>query len=158
MKSLLHMHLNETKYCFVCGPENSQGLKLTPYIEDGNVVVASYIAPIHLCSYKFKKAVGSFKALLHGGIQCALLDCLSAWIFFALRKQLVVTTEFDVKLMKPLFVKEKMYLRAEIVSENDDGVIVRGEIRNNRRELCTVSKIKYKVLSKELMKKFVRQT
>ncbi len=154
MKSLLHMHLDETKYCFVCGPDNSQGLKLEPYMEDEKAVVASYVAPDHLCSYKFKKAVGGSKSPLHGGIQCALLDCLSAWIFFALKKKLVVTIEFDVRLLKPLFVGEKMYLRAEIATEKDDYVIVGGEIRNNQKELCTVSKIKYRVLSEELIKKF----
>ena len=148
------MHLDETKYCYVCGPANPQGLKLEPYIEGEKAVVASYVAPDYLCSYKFKKAVGVFKAPLHGGIQCALLDCLSAWIFFALKKKLVVTTEFDVKLLKPLFVGEKIDLRAEIVSEKNGYVCVGGEIRNNRRELCTVSEIKYRVLSEELMKKF----
>jgi len=148
------MHLDETKYCFVCGPDNPKGLKLEPYLEDENAVVASYIAPEYLCGFKFKKPVAGFKGFLHGGMHCALLDCLSMWTFVALRLKLVVTTEFNVKLLKPVFVGEKIYLRGEIISEKDDVVIVKAEIRNSRKELCTVSEIKLRVLSEELMKKF----
>ncbi len=139
------MHLNETKYCFVCGPDNPKGLKLEPYVEDENAVVASYIAPDHLCG---------FKGIVHGGMHCALLDCISLWTFFALRKKPAVSTEFSVKLLKPVFVGEEFYLRGEIMSEKDDVVIVKAEIRNSRKELCTVSEIKLRVLSEELLKKF----
>jgi acyl-coenzyme A thioesterase PaaI-like protein len=65
-----------------------------------------------------------------------------------------VTTEISAKLLKPVFVGEKMYLRGEIMSEKDDVVIVKAEIRNSRKELCTVSEIKLRVLSEELLKKF----
>lgn len=155
MKSLLHMHMDETKYCFVCGTENPNGLKLEPYAEDNRAVIASYTAPDYLCSYKFQDGSGA-KAPVHGGILCALLDCLSAWVFFYLRKKLMVTIELNVRLLNPVFVGEKMYLRAEIISEKDDSFIVKGEIRNSEKDLCTVSEIKYKVLNENLMEKFTR--
>ena len=41
MRKLLHMHLDETKHCFVCGPDNPKGLKLEPYVKDENAVVCS---------------------------------------------------------------------------------------------------------------------
>jgi len=145
LRSLLHLHPDETKHCFVCGPDNPQGLKLDPYVEDENAVVASYIAPDYLCG---------IKGIVHGGMHCALLDCISGWTIFALRKKPAVTTKFSVKLLKPVFVEEKMYLRGEIMSEKDDVVIVRGEIRNSRKELCTVSEIKFRILTEELLKKF----
>jgi len=157
LKSLMYMHLDETKYCFICGPDNPLGLKMEPYLEDENVVVASYIAPNHLCGYNFKKTASSFKGIVHGGILSSMLDCLGGWVFYVLRKKLVVTTEFNVKFLKPVFVGEKMYLRSEMLSEKDDIVTVRGEIRNNRKELCTVSEIKYKILSEELLKKFIEK-
>ena len=145
---------DETKYCFVCGPDNPKGLKLKAYAEDEKAVVASYIAPEYLCGFKFKKPVAGFKGFLHGEMHCALLDCLCMWAFITLRLKPVVTTEFNVKLLKPIFVGEKMYLRGEIVSEKDDVAIVKGEIRNSRKELCTVSEVKLRVLSGELLKKF----
>jgi len=147
------MHLDETKHCFVCGPDNPKGLKLEPYLEDENAVVASYIAPDYLYGFKFKKPVAGFKGFLHGGMHCALLDCISLWTSFAGKKP-AVTTELSVKLLQPVFIGEKMYLRGEITSEKDDVVIVRGEIRNSRKELCTVSEIKLRVLSEELLKMF----
>ena len=138
------MHLDETKHCFVCGPDNPRGLKLEPFKENGNAVVASYIAPDYLCG---------FKGIVHGGMHCALLDCLSLWASY-LQGKPAVSTELNVKLLKPVFVGEEMYLRSEIVLEEDDSVIVRGEIRDSQKELCTVSEIKARVLSKELLKKF----
>jgi len=144
LRSVLHMHLDETKHCFVCGPDNPQGLKLEPFIENENAVVASYVAPDYLCG---------FKGIVHGGMHCALLDCLSLWVSY-LQGKPAVTTEFNVKLLKPVFVGEEIYLRSEMVSEEDDVVIVRGEIRNNRKELCTVSEIRARVLSKERLNKF----
>ena len=146
--------LDETKYCFVCGLDNPKGLKLECYVEDENAVVASYIAPDYLCGFKFKKPVAGFIGFLHGGMHCALLDCLGLWTFIALRKKPAVSTEFSVKLLKPVFVGEKMYLRGEIMSEKDDVVIVKAEIRNSRKELCTVSEIRLRVLSEELLKMF----
>lgn len=153
VSSLLPMHLDESKTCFVCGPQNPKGLGLDPCREDEKSVVATYIAPDYLRGYRFRTATGDFRNILHGGISCALLDCLGAWIVYALRKKLVVTTEFKLKLLKPVFTGEKMHLRVEIVSDTDDDVTVRGEIRNCRRELCTTSRIKYRVLSEELQKK-----
>ena len=148
LKSILHMHLDATKQCFVCGPDNVKGLKLEPYQENNKAVVASYVAPDYLCG---------FKGIVHGGMHCALLDCLSMWACY-LQGKPSATTEFNVKLMKPVYVGEEIYLRSEIVSEDSDSVIVRGEIRNNRKELCTVSEIRARVLSKELMKKFTGET
>jgi acyl-coenzyme A thioesterase PaaI-like protein len=148
LRSVLHMHLDETKHCFVCGPDNPEGLKLEPYIENENAVVASYVAPDYLCG---------FKGIVHGGMHCALLDCLSLWTSY-LQGKPAVTTEFNVKLLKPVFVGEEIYLRSEMVSEEDDVVIVRGEIRNNRKELCTVSEIRARVLSKERLNKFTGES
>jgi len=149
----LHLHLDETKHCFVCGPDNPNGLKLEPYLENEKVVVASYTAPDYLLGFKFKKPIAGFKGFLHGGMHCALLDCISLWTSFA-RKKPAATTEISVKLLKPVLLGETIHLRGEIVSEKDDIIIVRGEIRNSRKELCTVSKIKLRVLSEELLKKF----
>jgi len=145
--------LDETKYCFVCGLDNPKGLKLECYVEDEKAVVASYIAPDYLCGFKFKKPVAGFKGFLHGGMHCALLDCISLWTSFT-RKKPAVTTEINAKLLKPVFVGEKMYLRGEIMSDKNDVVIVKAEIRNSAKELCTVSEIKLRVLSEELLKKF----
>lgn len=144
MRSVLDMHLDATKQCFVCGPDNPKGLKLEPYIEDDKVVVASYTAPDHLCG---------FKGLVHGGIHCALLDCMSMWASY-LQGKPAVTTQFNVRLLKPILIGERMSLRSEVESEEGNDVIVKGEIRNARNELCIVSEIRARVLSDELQKKF----
>jgi acyl-coenzyme A thioesterase PaaI-like protein len=155
VKNLLPLHLDETKYCFVCGTDNPQGLGLKPYIEGDEVVSASFIAPDYLRSFKFGKTSNTSKSILHGGMHCALLDCLSAWAFFALRRKFVATTDFHVQILKPIFTGEKVFLRAKIISENQTSVIVKGEISNSAQELRTKSKIKYKILSKDALKKLI---
>ena len=155
MSSLLSKHLDESKTCFVCGTENPRGLGLDPCLEDEKTVVARYIAPNYLRGYKFRTSTGEFRNILHGGIRCALLDCLGAWIVYIIRKMLVVTTEFEVKLLKPVFTGEELHLRVEIIAEIDNDVIVNGEIRNCRGELCTTSTIKYRILSEQLKEKLM---
>jgi acyl-coenzyme A thioesterase PaaI-like protein len=142
------MHLDSTKQCFVCGPDNTEGLKLEPYIDNGNVVFASYTAPDHLCG---------FKGFLHGGMHCALMDCMSAWAS-KVRGKTVATTHLNVRLLKPVLIGERMSLRSEIASEEGNDVIIKGEIRNARDELCTVSEIRARVLSDELLQKFTGGT
>ncbi len=140
------MHKDWTKYCYVCGPDNPKCLKLEPYIDDENVnaLFASYVAPDYLCG---------FKGILHGGMHVPLLDCMCLWLCY-LQGKPVITTEFNVKLLKPALTGEELYLRSELVSDDGKSVIVKGEIRNSKRELCTVAKITGKILSKESFTKF----
>jgi len=142
------LHLDSTKHCFVCGPDNPKGLKLEPYIDNGNTVVASYIAPDHICG---------FKGFLHGGMHCALLDCMSAWASQAQGKT-IATTHINMRLLKPVLIGERISLRSEIASEEGNDVIIKGEIRNSKGELCTVSEIRARVLSDELLLKFTSGT
>ena len=54
--------------CFVCGLDNSVGLKLKIYITEPGVIETSYIAPDHFQGYP---------GVLHGGIVASLLDEIS---------------------------------------------------------------------------------
>ena len=135
----------EDNGCFVCGPKNPIGFKLKFLIEDNSRVVSEWIPTKEYCG---------FHKIFHGGLQCALLDDLTIWTLVGLKKRLGATLTLRVEFMKPLYINEKIMLRGEITSEEDNIAYVRGELLNARGDVCTRAESKILLISKNLFKKF----
>ena len=112
MKKIINPWLHkEGYYCFGCAPNNEAGVKMEFY-EDGDDVVS-----IWKPEAKYQGWINT----LHGGIQAVLLDEICAWVI--LRK--LQTTDPYVTL------------RARIVEQKRNIIILEATINNCKGELCT---------------------
>ena len=135
----------EDNGCFVCGPKNPKGFNLKFYIEGGKSVVSECTPTQEYCG---------FMKVFHGGLQCTLLDDLTIWTLVGLKKRLGATLELNVDFLKPLYIGKKIFLKGEIISEEDNIAYVRGELINQRGDVCTRAESKILLISKNLFKKF----
>ena len=101
------LEIIDNRCCFVCGPENPEGMKLQFYILDGGKkVAATYVPP--------EKYQG-WKGVVHGGIIATLLDEVMAKA--AQRSGYhVVTGELHTRFKSPANVLEPIQLSAELES------------------------------------------
>jgi acyl-coenzyme A thioesterase PaaI-like protein len=106
------------RYCYGCGPDNEQGLRIKSYW-DGDEATASWRAQPHHC--------GGTKQNLNGGIIASLIDChsLNLAIAHAYKHEQrpigstprigYVTANLNVSYLKPTPLAELIQLRARIM-------------------------------------------
>jgi uncharacterized protein (TIGR00369 family) len=86
--------LPEFPHCYVCGAENSHGLRI-PFTAKGNGVEAEFRAESWHAGYE---------DIVHGGIISALLDEAIIWAVYVSVGHFGVTAELNVRFLKPLTV------------------------------------------------------
>ena len=94
-------------YCFVCGPQNPFGLKLS--IEKTEKGARTY--------YKAQKVHQGFKNILHGGITATLLDEVMVWSAF-LHGYPAVTLTLEVNFRKPIHTGQFLTIEGELKEIN----------------------------------------
>jgi uncharacterized protein (TIGR00369 family) len=127
-------NLEDNKCCFVCGPDNPEGLKLQfHYREEGKKVSATFVPP--------KKFQG-WKDMVHGGIIVTLLDEVMAK---AAQKSgyAVLTGEIQTRFKNPARVLEPLRLEAEI--ENVRRKIVYARATAFREDGAVIAEAKSKM-------------
>ncbi len=93
--------------CFGCSPFNEIGLQLE-FWEDGDELVAKW---------QPRKSLEGWSNVVHGGIQAALLDELAGWIVLIKMKTSGVTSQLNVRYMKPVNIsKGEITVRGKVVS------------------------------------------
>jgi len=121
------MRLNVTrkqpnsKMCFVCGLENSFGLKSRFYeLEDGQLMAI----------FKPSNEHQGYPGRLHGGIAATILDETIGRAIMALHSGNLwgVTIDFSMKLRQPVPMDEEVRVVARIVSESKRSFVGEGEI------------------------------
>jgi acyl-coenzyme A thioesterase PaaI-like protein len=104
-------------FCYGCGPDNANGLRIKSYW-DGEEAVATWKAQPHHC--------GGSKEIVNGGIIAGLIDChsLNLAIAHAYRNERraigssprigYVTGNLNIAYVKPTPINEPLHLRARI--------------------------------------------
>jgi len=113
--------------CFVCGPENPQGLQVTFEVDHQAKTIEA-----HHC---FSEVYQGYAGIVHGGVLSLILD--EAMVKLAYELGLPsVTGEITVRFPAPLATKEEVtiigrifredrrILLAEAHAENEDGTVV----------------------------------
>lgn len=83
------MMLREAQWCFVCGPQNPLGLRLTFQFEGEEIRTEFVPGPHHV----------GYDGVVHGGILAAVLDDAMANLFF-LRGEEALTTRMEVRFRR----------------------------------------------------------
>lgn len=101
------MELEDNRYCFACGMDNPDGLRLDWRI-DGQAMTTEFTPP--------QKYQG-WKGIVHGGVLATLLDesmTRLAWIVCGA----AVTAEMNIRYVSPAYIGQKLYVKGEIVKES----------------------------------------
>jgi acyl-coenzyme A thioesterase PaaI-like protein len=127
--------------CFACDPRNTHGLRLRFYADDEKGDVYTRITP--------EKHLQGFPGILHGGIQCALVDEVAFWTMFDKYKKIALTAKIDMEFLRPVGAASELEVRGRIAGE--DGRKVRVEVViYEQQKVCTRSRVDYIIPSKEV--------
>ncbi len=102
----MKLDLQDDQMCYVCGPKNTQGFKLTFEHPKPGFLKAQVV---------FSKEHQGFKNIVHGGMVGMLLDEMVvnlAWI----EKTPAVTAQLNIRLKKAVPVGETIFLEGRIKS------------------------------------------
>lgn len=107
-----------SRFCFVCGKENTQGLQMDFY--NNSAKVWSVFTP-QACHQ-------SWPGIVHGGILSAVLDETMGRVAFLYDKW-VQTGKLELKYRKPAHLGERLWVEAELVKDSGRAMEMKGLIK-----------------------------
>jgi acyl-coenzyme A thioesterase PaaI-like protein len=129
--------------CFACDPGNDLGLKLRFFADDEKGEVFTRIRP--------DEHFSGFPGILHGGIQCALVDEVAFWTMFDKLKRIGVTVRVEMDFLSPVRVSSFVEIRGKLEKVVGKRVFVDVNVLNGGKEVCTRSKVIYYLPQKEVL-------
>jgi acyl-coenzyme A thioesterase PaaI-like protein len=112
--------------CFGCGPANKKGLRIRSFVMGDEVV----------CEWQPEHHHEAFTGVLNGGIIGTLLDCHSNWTaawhlmrhMGADHPPCTVTSEYEVKLLRPAPSNGPVRLVATLVEIRGDRAVIQAKL------------------------------
>ena len=102
--------------CFGCSSSNEDGLQME-FKEGGNGEI--------ICRWEPKAKFAGWPGVVHGGIQCTLMDEVAAWVVHHDLKVAGVTSKLDTKFIKP-------------VHSTDPYLTIKGKLKKTAHNLAWV--------------------
>ncbi|MCP4606904.1 MAG: PaaI family thioesterase [Proteobacteria bacterium] len=110
MEEIPRRYIPEGQGCFVCGPENSKGLKLK-FFREGDAIVVPVTIPSYLVGWS---------DVVHGGVVAMLLDEAASWcVATVLKHPRFATVEINVRYHSPVRAEVPMEVRAKILKKTE---------------------------------------
>lgn len=109
-------------YCFACGKNNPDGLKLDFSIKDGKIY----------SEYTFPKKFQGYADVVHGGMIALILDEVMVNLPWRIYKVFVVSAEMKVRFKKPVKIGERLTFIAEIEKEYKNLVYLKSEAKDKK--------------------------
>jgi uncharacterized protein (TIGR00369 family) len=116
--------MRDARWCFVCGPQNPLGLRLT-FRAEGEEVQAVFVPGPHHVGYD---------GVVHGGILAAVLDDAMANLYF-LRGEEALTTRMEVRFRREGRPGEPLSITAREVGRRGQFAKARAVATNTRGEV-----------------------
>lgn len=110
---------NDNNYCFVCGSDNPQGLKLSfSYNDETGEVTSNAVFPRHFQGWK---------NVLHGGIISTVLDevMVKAAAYKGFK---CVTAALNIVFKNPVFVEQPYIIKGKVNGSRGKLIFVEGSI------------------------------
>ena len=121
--------------CFACHPNNSHGLRLKFFANDDTGEVFTKIKP--------DTHFNGFPGILHGGIQCALLDEVAYWAMFDKIKKIGLTAKIDIEYLNPVPMDIELEVIAKVVGIQKRRVTVDTVLKAGNSEVSTKAEVLY---------------
>jgi uncharacterized protein (TIGR00369 family) len=123
------LNLEIDRYCFVCGPENPEGLKASFQCAEGRAEGRYTPRPEHQ----------GYRGISHGGILAALLD--EAMVYAAATLgHWVATGELTIRYLKPAPTTEPLTITAAVTRHQRRLVECEAEIRSHAGEVLATAR------------------
>lgn len=120
--------------CFGCSPFNEIGLQLD-FWENGEELLAKW---------QPKKSLEGWSDIVHGGIQASLLDELAGWIVLIKVKTSGVTSELNVRYLKPVNISNgEVTVTGRLVSVNKKLATIELELLDGKGQKCATATAVY---------------
>lgn len=126
--------------CFVCGDNNSIGLKAR-FLFDGSRAVTEYTA---------EKRFEGYLGVFHGGITATLLDEVMIKALLA-KDVYAMTVEMTVRFKKAVLTGEKLFFEGALESSRGRLFNTVGEVKNSSGEIIATATGKYLEVRKDMM-------
>lgn len=124
----------ENYNCFGCSPFNEIGLQLE-FWEDGEELMAKW---------QPNNSLEGWHNVIHGGIQAALLDELGGWIVLIKVKTAGVTSELNIKYLKPVnSSKGEITVRGKVTSTDKRLVTISATLQDGEGQICATADMVY---------------
>jgi uncharacterized protein (TIGR00369 family) len=104
-------------FCFACGQQNENGLRLRPAASEGRAVL-HWTPPPHYQGYA---------GVLHGGVIATLLDEVMAHAALSLVGR-APTAELSLQFLKPVMTERELEIRAEVRERRRRILVVGAEL------------------------------
>ncbi len=121
--------------CFACDPRNELGLRLKFFADDDKGEVFTKITP--------DKHLEGFPGILHGGIQCALMDEVAFWTMLDKYQKIALTTNINMDFMRPVGASSELTVIGTIDNENGSKISVNVRIIDGSGKVCTKGRVDY---------------
>ena len=129
--------------CFACHPNNNHGLRLQFYADDDKQEVFTRIKP--------EQHFNGFPGILHGGIQCALIDEVAYWTMFDSIKKIGLTAKIDLNYLKPVPMDTELLITGKINTVQKRRATVETTIKDQQGAIYTIAKVLYFLPNKKAL-------
>lgn len=120
--------------CFGCSPYNEIGLQLEFWENDEELIAY----------WKPRKSLEGWSNILHGGIQASLLDELAGWLVLIKQETAGVTSELNVKYLKPVNIsKGRITVKGTVESLDKRIANIKVSLYDGENIACATAEIKY---------------
>jgi acyl-coenzyme A thioesterase PaaI-like protein len=132
--------------CFGCDPTNDLGLRIRLFADEKGEVFARMIPEDHL---------SGFPGILHGGIQCVLIDEVAFWAMFNGIKKIGVTVKVEMEFLDTVRTSSPIEIRGRIDKIEGRDIFIAVEILSERNEICTRGRVIYHIAKRETVFKIL---
>ncbi len=135
---MAELMIKDNNYCFACGKDNEQGLRLEVVHGDGAAQTELILRPEHQ----------GWVDIAHGGIVSTILDEMMAHAIYT-RLEQFVTAEITVRYKKAVPIGRPLVAKGEITETNKRRIMARAELRlKETNDLLATAHSKFLIVKK----------
>lgn len=129
--------------CFACGPSNEIGLKMKFFADDDADEVFTKM--------NLHRHFAGFPGILHGGIQCVLMDEVAFWAMFDKVKKIGLTAKMELDYKRKVETLKEIEIRGKISEIKNRRVVVDVRILDGRGIVTASSKVTYLIPNRKVL-------
>ena len=129
--------------CFACDPRNKLGLRMKFYADDEKGEVFTKL--------RLEERLSGFPGILHGGIQCALVDEVAFWAMFDKLKKIGLTMKVAMDFLKKVDNPGNLEVRGKVEEIKNRRVKVNVRILNGDKDVATRSQVTYFIPKRDML-------
>ena len=129
--------------CFACDPRNKLGLRMKFFADDETNEVFTRI--------NLAKHFSGFPGIMHGGIQCALIDEVAFWAMFDRFRKIGLTAKIEIIYQKKVETLKDIEIRGRISESTNRRVKVDVKILDEDNQVLVTGLVTYLMPNRKML-------